>query len=137
MPFVNFDSTIPCGWLLPRKAGGFLYRMTTILASIAWFTLLLKFLSYGRPAWKAAIAGGIFTGLFFAVGELLLHLVFSFNSMKTIYGASTSLVLLLLFVFYCSFIFYFGACFTQALAAHTGKPILPVRYAMRYTERNG
>ncbi|HTI07695.1 MAG TPA: YihY/virulence factor BrkB family protein [Puia sp.] len=118
------------GWLIPHQASGPLYRMTTLVASIAWFTLLLKFLSYGRPAWKTAIAGGIFTGLFFTLGEMLLHLVFSFNSMKTIYGASTSLVLLLLFVFYCSFIFYFGACFTQALAVRTNRPILPARHAI-------
>jgi membrane protein len=118
------------GWLLPQLASGFLYRVTTLAASITWFSLLLKFLSYGRPAWTTAIAGGVFTGLFFTLGEMLLHVVFSFNSMKTIYGASTSLVLLLLFVFYCSFIFYFGACFTQALAVQTGKPILPARYAM-------
>jgi membrane protein len=52
--------------------------------------------------------------------------------MLTIYGASTSVLLLLLFVFYSSFMFYYGACFTQSLADHTKRPILPKANAMRY-----
>ena len=92
-----------------------LYRPLAPLTVIAWFILLLRFLSSGRPEWKACIAGGIFTGILFSIGEILLHALLAYNNIRTIYGASTSLVLLLLFVFYASFIFYFGACFTQAL----------------------
>jgi membrane protein len=121
------------GRLLPAAADSVLYRVVTLLAAIAWFILILKFLSDGRPAWKTAIAGGIFTGGLFTIGEIVLHLVLSYNNVYTIYGASTSLVLLLLFVFYCAFIFYFGACFTRVLAAHTHQPILPTRHAVRYT----
>jgi membrane protein len=109
------------------------YRVVTMLAVITWFTLILKFLSFGRPDWRTAVAGGVFTGLLFTIGEVLLHLVFSYNNVKTIYGTSASLVLLLLFVFYCSFIFYFGACLTQALAVRTNRPIVPARHAIRYT----
>jgi membrane protein len=124
------------GWLLPKEAGGIVYRLITTLAVIAWFTLILKYLSYGRPSWKTAVAGGVFTGLLFTLGELLLHLVFSYNNMRTIYGTSTSLVLLLLFVFYCSFIFYFGACFTLVFAVRIKQPILPNRHAVGYTLEN-
>lgn len=121
------------GWLLPEQVTRGLYRMITLLSMIFLFILILKYLSDGRPAWKTAIAGGIFTGLLFAIGEIVLHLVLSYNSMKTIYGASTSLVLLLLFVFYCSLVFYFGACFTRVLAFKTNRPILPTRHAVQYT----
>jgi membrane protein len=121
------------GWALRGAAGGFIYHAAALVAAISWFILILKYLSDGRPAWKTAIAGGIFTGLLFMVGEVLLHLVFSFDKVKAIYGASTSLVLLLLFVFYCAFIFYYGTCFTAVLAARTKLPILPTRHAMHYT----
>lgn len=124
------------GWFLPEGFNDFLYHGITTLAAIAWFILILKYLSYGRPAWQTAIAGGVFTGLLFSAGEVLLHLVLSYNGMKTIYGASTSMVLLLLFVFYCSFIFYFGACFTQALAISSGCLIQPVRHATRYRQKS-
>lgn len=120
------------GWALRGAAGELIYHAAALVAAISWFILILKYLSDGRPAWKTAIAGGIFTGLLFMVGEVLLHLVFSYDKVKAIYGASTSLVLLLLFVFYCAFIFYYGACFTAVLAARTKLPILPTRHAMHY-----
>ncbi|MDR3716063.1 MAG: YhjD/YihY/BrkB family envelope integrity protein [Puia sp.] len=98
-----------------------------------WFILLFKYLADGRPDWKATIAGGVFTGFLFTLGDSILHLVFSFAKVETIYGASTALVLLLLFIFYSSFIFYYGACFTKMLAEHAGRPVLPVSHAVRYT----
>ena len=110
----------------------FFYHLVTIMAGMVWFSLVLRYQSYGRPAWSTAIAGGIFTGLLFTAGELLLHFVLSYNNMSTIYGTSTSLVLLLLFIFYCSFIFYFGACFTIALSESTGQPIKLTSHAVNY-----
>ncbi len=114
--------------VLLGEAGGWL-----LLPVTGWFILILKFLSDGRPAWKTAVAGGIFTGVLFTLGEIVLHLLFSYKKAAIIYGGSTSLVLLLLFVFYCSFIFYYGACFTAVLAVRTNRPILPARHALRYT----
>lgn len=122
------------GWLLPLQVNEVLYRVITTLAVIIWFLVILKYLSYGRPAWKTAVAGSIFTGGLFTIGHVLLHQLLTYDNMKLIYGTSTSLALLLLFVFYCSFIFYFGACFTWALGQHTGRPILPVRQAFSVTE---
>jgi len=100
-----------------------------LLAVIIWFFVILKYLSYGRPDTKIAWAGASFTGLLFVAGQLLLQRLLNYDTMKVIYGTSTSLALLLLFVFYCSFIFYFGACFTWALGQHSGYPILPSRRA--------
>jgi membrane protein len=120
-------------WLLPDLANRILYHVVTITAGTAWFTLILRYQSYGRPHWRTAMTGGVFTGLLFAVGEILLHLLLSYNNIQTIYGASTSLVFLLLFIFYSSLIFYFGACFTAALADRTNRPIRPIRHAVRYT----
>jgi membrane protein len=56
----------------------------------------------------------------------------SYSSMQTIYGASTASVLLLLFVFYSSFIFYYGACFTKVWADVYQRPIQPAKHAEKY-----
>jgi len=117
------------GWLLPLQVNAFFYRLIMLLAVIIWFFVILKYLSYGRPDTKIAWAGASFTGLLFVAGQLLLQRLLNYDTMKVIYGTSTSLALLLLFVFYCSFIFYFGACFTWALGQHSGYPILPSRRA--------
>jgi len=113
------------GWLLPLQVNAFFYRLIMLASEIIWFFVILRYLSYGRPAPKIAWAGASFTALLLTAGQLLLHRLLNYETMEVIYGASTSLALLLLFVFYCSFIFYFGACFTWALGQHCGHPILP------------
>lgn len=117
------------GWLLPLQVNAFFYRLIMLVAIIIWFFLLLKYLSNGRPHTKMAWAGASFTALLFTVGQLLLHRLLDYDNMEIIYGASTSLALLLLFVFYCSFLFYFGASFTAALGQRCGRPIRPSRRA--------
>jgi len=117
------------GWLLPLQVNAFYYRVIMFLAVTIWFFVLLKYLSYGRPRAEIAWAGAFFTSLLFTAGQLLLRRLLDYDNMKVIYGASTSLALLLLFVFYCSFIFYFGACFTWALGQYCGRPIQPSRRA--------
>jgi membrane protein len=117
------------GWLLGKT----IYHAVATLAIIAWFVMLLKYLADGRPTWKVAISGGIFTGLLFAIGVVFLRWLLSFSKAQTIYGPSTALTLLLLFVFYSAFIFYYGACFTLALAERLKLPIRPTARAVRYT----
>jgi membrane protein len=97
-----------------------------------WFSLLFKFLPDGRPSWKTVITGGAFTSFFFNLGKLLLQWLLSYSNMQTIYGASTSSVLLLLFVFYSSFIFYYGACFTRVWTEFNKKTIPPGEHAENY-----
>jgi membrane protein len=97
-----------------------------------WFTLVFKFLADAHPNWRVAFTGGIFTGILFTTGKWLLRWLLSYSNMKTIYGASASSALLLLFVFYCAFMFYFGACFTKAWAEEIKQPIPPTQHAIRY-----
>jgi membrane protein len=110
-----------------------IYHAVSMITVITWFILVFRFFADGRPGWATAVAGGSFTGLLFTLGKILLHLLLSYQQVKTIYGASTSIVLLLLFIFYSSFIFYYGACFTKIFAAENQSPILPTKHALKYT----
>jgi membrane protein len=53
----------------------------------------------------------------------------------SIFGATTSLAVILLFIFYCSFILYFGAAFTHEYAVRTDQPIATSKYSSRYEEK--
>ena len=125
----NSNGSSPVHGLLAKA----LYRqlISLILVTI-WFSLLFKFLPDGRPSWKTVIAGAGFTGFLFTVGKVLMQWVLNYSSMQTIYGASAASVLLLLFVFYSSFIFYYGACFTKVWAEFKHQPIQPAKYAEKY-----
>lgn len=97
-----------------------------------WFTVLFRFLTAGRPIWKLAFAGGFFTAILFTFGKLMLRWLLSYSNITTIYGASGSTVLILLFVFYSSFIFYFGGCFIKILSESRNQPIRPVKEAFTF-----
>lgn len=91
---------------------------TLIMA--AWFLIIFRYLSHGRPAWRIAWIGALFTSVLFSFGKMLLHLLLSYNNINSIYGASASVVLLLLFLFYSSLMLYFGAAFTKSWAVSKG-----------------
>lgn len=123
------------GHLLPGASpfvNVLLSQLISLAVVTAWFTLLFRFLADGHSTLRVTISGAFFTALLFTLGKFLLRWLLSYSNMQTIYGTSTSFVLLLLFIFYCSFIFYYGACFTKVWAGHRENPIIPGRYAVSY-----
>jgi membrane protein len=111
---------------------GIINQVISLIVVTVWFAMLFKFLADGKPAWRITFAGALFTGILFTGGKLLIKLMLSYSNMQTIVGASTSMALLLLFVFYSSFIFYYGACFTKVFAEFKNQPIPPGKHAVKY-----
>jgi membrane protein len=107
-------------------------KLISVLVVTTWFTILFKFLTDAIPSWRVAISGAFFTGLLFTVGKMIILTMLPFKKLNSVFGASTSIVLLLLFLFYSSFILYYGACFTKAYADFIKDPILPGAHAFRY-----
>ena len=121
----------------PLLAGQFflkrsVFYASAMLASMSWFIIVFRFLADGRPAWKASVAGGAFAGLLFTIGKSVLRLLLSYNKVHTIFGASSAMVLLLLFVFYSSLIFYYSACFVKVFSDRDSKPVLPTSHAIKF-----
>lgn len=97
-----------------------------------WFSVLFRFLTSGRPTWKSSVRGGILTGILFTLGKYILRIALPLSNIGNIYGASGSIVLIMLFVFYSSFIFYFGACYVKVLSDAKETPIRPIKGAFNY-----
>ncbi len=119
------------------QGGGMYFKSITseivsVLIVAAWFSLLFRFLGDGRPSWKAAGAGGLLTAVLFTAGKLLLRTLLVNSDISKLYGASGSFVLVLLFVFYSSFILYFGACFISVYSGKKHWPITPTTRAYNY-----
>lgn len=97
-----------------------------------WFTVLFRFLTNARPSWKISMQGGLLTGILFTLGKYVLRIMLPLSNIENIYGASGSIVLVMLFVFYSSLIFYFGACFIKVLSENKHKDIRPIKGAFTY-----
>jgi membrane protein len=106
-----------------------------VVMVIAWFTMLFKLLAEANIKWDTAFNGGILTGVLFSVGKLLLGKILVHAKIATIFGASASIALLLLFIFYSSFILYYGAAFTHQYGERINERICAGKYADEYEEK--
>lgn len=95
----------------------------SIVVVTSWFTILFKVLPEAKVPWKVALAGGLVTGVLFNTGKFVLGKILIYGRIATIFGASTSIALLLLFIFYSSLILYFGTAFTFEYGKSTGSAI--------------
>jgi membrane protein len=112
---------------------GILNEVTGAIVAMIFFILLFRYLGEARPAWKVAIAGGILTGVLFSAGKALLSYLMQHSNASSVYGASGSLVLLLLFVFYSSFILYYGASFIKVYTDSSHQPFRLINNSFHYT----
>lgn len=103
----------------------------SILSISIWFSLLFRVLPNAKSTIKPVLIGGFFTAVLFTLGKYILGRVLINSSIDSIFGASGSAVLLLLFVFYSSLIFYFGAVFTKLYASAINQQIKPGFYAVK------
>ncbi len=111
---------------------GIFDEVVSAIVIAAWFVVLFRYLADARPPWRVVLAGGCLTGVLFSAGKTLLSFLMRNSNIGTLYGASGSLVLILLFVFYSSFILYFGAAFIKVYAEETSRPLRLVNQAFRY-----
>lgn len=97
-----------------------------------WFAVLFRYLPDGRPTWGVALVGGFVTSMLFNIGKVLLRTLLQQSNINNLYGASGSIVLILLFVFYSALMLYYGTAFTKVWAIYRGHPIQPLHYANHY-----
>lgn len=113
-------------------SNGTLSTLLSITIVCVWFSVLFRYLPDGKPSWRVACSGGLLTSILYNAGILVLKLLLLNSNIGVVYGASASIVLLLLFVFYASLIFYYGASFTKVWGEYLGQPIQHVLHAEFY-----
>ncbi|HET8858799.1 YihY/virulence factor BrkB family protein [Marivirga sp.] len=98
----------------------------SLLTFTAWFTLLFKILPNAKLEWRPAIVGGIMSSVLFKIGQVVIGQILVNSNIKGIFGASSSIVLVMLFIFYVSFIFYFVAMFIKNYSELIDQPITTI-----------
>jgi len=110
-------------------------RVANAGVSFAVLTLLfaaaLKILPDAVIAWRVVWFGGAVTAVLFTIGKELIGAYLGQGSVASVYGAAGSLIVILLWVYYSSIIFLFGAEVTQLTARELGWRLEPVEGAER------
>lgn len=95
------------------------------------FAMIFKFLPDVEIQWRDVWLGAAMTAILFGIGKWLLGFYLGSGAAGSAYGAASSLITLLLWVYYSSQILLFGAEFTQVYAARAGRELKPSEYAVR------
>ncbi|UHG92336.1 YihY/virulence factor BrkB family protein [Spirosoma oryzicola] len=105
----------------------------SILIRVVWFASLLKFLPDIRIPWQSVWLGALFTSVLFKAGESVLNRLLINSPVASMYGQSGAIILVLLFIFYASLIFYYGAAFTRRYSEWTHQEVTPNSRAISFT----
>jgi membrane protein len=87
------------------------------------FAMIYKILPDVSIQWSDVWIGAGMTSLLFTIGKLLIGLYLGKTEVGLVYGAAGSLIVILLWVYYASQIFLFGAEFTAVYARSHGSRI--------------
>ncbi len=111
---------------------GFLNELIFFVITSVWFTIAYRFIANARPVWKAVLLASAFTGILFTIGKVIMRSLLINSNINQIYGTSGAILLVMLFVFYSSLIFYYGACLVDAISEKIEKPILTSNKAFKF-----
>jgi membrane protein len=104
-------------------------RLVNIAVSLGVVTLLFAYIYRTIPdvrlAWRDVFTGALITALLFTLGKYLIGLYLGRSSVGSAYGAAGALIVLLVWIYYSSLIFFLGAEFTQVYANHRGSILKP------------
>jgi membrane protein len=110
--------------------------LTTLLDLVvvtALFALIYRYLPDAEIAWRDVWFGAAVTAVLFTIGKFLIGMYLGRAGVGSAYGAAGSLAVLLVWLYYASQIFLFGAELTKAYANHLGSRIKPKPYAEAVT----
>lgn len=104
------------GTLFPHEelVGELVNQALSFVVFSVLFAALFRYLPQVRLGWRRALAGGSVTAGLFLVGKVLIGIYIAHGAVGTAYGAASSLVVLLVWVYYSSAIFLFGAELVKA-----------------------
>jgi membrane protein len=121
------QSLLPGGHYL----GLALFYVFDVAIIILVFAMLFRFLPEAKIAWHDVWTGAALTAILFMIGKFLLSTYLSSGAAGSAYGAASSLITLLVWIFYSAQILLFGAEFTKIYANAYGSHVEPAEYAVR------
>jgi membrane protein len=106
--------------------------IVSFVAVTLLFGLIYRLLPDVHLAWRDVVTGAVLTALLFVAGKTVIGFYLGRTGTASAYGAAGSLVVVLLWVYYSSLIFFFGAELTRILSRpHRSGKAKPEEGAMR------
>ncbi len=95
------------------------------------FAIIFRYLPDAKITWRDVWIGATLTAVLFVLGKFVLALYLGSGAAGSAYGAASSLITLLLWIYYATLILLFGAEFTQVYANTYGTRVEPSKHAVK------
>ncbi len=93
----------------------FLSFMITVTLQTFIFACVFRFVPTKKNSWPKSLIAGMMAALFFALGKELVGIYLTTFALGSIYGAAGSMIIFLIWLYYCSLAFYLSQEFTNHL----------------------
>jgi membrane protein len=108
-----------------------LFLIFDLVIVVLLFAMIFRYLPDAKIAWRDVWVGATLTAVLFALGKFILGLYLGSGAAGSAYGAASSLITLLLWIYYAAQILLFGAEFTQVYANTYGTRVEPQEHAVK------
>lgn len=107
----------------------------TFIGFMVLFAIIFKTLPDAKTAWQDVLIGAAATSVLFTLGGFLFGVYLGNVALFSAYGATASVILILVWVNFSMNIILFGAKLTQVLANRYGSQVVPSERATRFIRR--
>jgi membrane protein len=108
-----------------------LFLVFDLAVVILLFAMIFRYLPDAKLEWRDVWVGATLTAVLFALGKFVLGFYLGSGAAGSAYGAASSLITLLLWIYYAAQILLFGAEFTQVYANTYGTRVEPMEHAVK------
>jgi membrane protein len=108
-----------------------LFLIFDLAVVVLLFAMIFRYLPDAKIAWRDVWVGATLTAVLFVLGKFVLGLYLGSGAAGSAYGAASSLITLLLWIYYAAQILLFGAEFTQVYANTYGTRVEPQEHAVK------
>lgn len=98
---------------------------------ILLFAIIFKFLPDAKIKWRNVWRAAILTTILFSIGKYLIGLYIGQSNFASTYGAAASIVIIIVWINYSSWIFFVGAEYAYVYMKRRGEEIEPSAHALK------
>lgn len=114
----------------------FIAQITNFVVSLAIvslvITIIYKYLPDVKVNWSASWFGAVFTAILFTAGKLGIGFLIGSSNIGQVYGAASSIVVILIWIYFAALIFYFGVQLTYQYSKFYNHNNTPASFAVPF-----
>lgn len=127
---ISFFASATMNLLIPdtHTLWRYINHVSSFFVFVLLFAIVFRYLPDIRMRWRDVFGGTLVTAVLFEIGKRGVSFYLGTSSIGSVYGAMGSLVVMLIWIYYSSVIFFFGVELTHAYTCTYGSGVTPTHH---------